>query len=163
MRQASFWQRLGLKIFVLLSYVSLFFFLMPLSWQLFWLVVGVVCGVVFLLFDELVGFRWYQEKPADSTLTKPRFLVSRSPLFLISLPPIALMVFTSFGSFWATGVLGGMMLWLLLEMVELRRDSVAFDRRFLPTIKGQVSPQHIQMILLSGWAFFVLLHLLVMI
>ena len=157
MQQASLAQRWGLKILVLLAYVSLFFFLLPLSWQLFWLVVGVVCGVAFLLVDESYAYRWYQEKSS----AKPRFLVSRSPLFLLSLIPLTIFVLTSSGSFWASGMMGGMTLFVLLEMTELRRDPAAFDKRFLPTIKGQVSPQHIQFILLGGWTFFALIHLLV--
>jgi hypothetical protein len=158
MQQASLAQRWGLKILVLLAYVSLFFFLVPLSWQLFWLVTGVVCGVAFLLADESYAYRWYQEKSSS----KPRFLVSRSPLFLLSLIPLTIFVLTSSGSFWASGMMGGMTLFVLLEMTELRRDPAAFDKRFLPTIKGQVSPQHIQFILLGGWTFFALIHLLVM-
>lgn len=156
MQQASALQRWGLKILALLAYISLFFFILPISWYLFWFIIGVLCGVGFLIADEQFLYRKYQEKPAD------RFLVTRSPLFLLSLIPLAVFVLTSSGSFWANGVMGGMMLLLLLEMTELRRKPPEFDQRFLSNIKGEVSPQHIQVILLSGWSFFALIHLLVM-
>ena len=155
MNQASASQRLGLKVLIILAYISVFFLLISSPWSLFWFGVGVISGMGFLLADERFLHRFYDEKPTD------RFLASRSPLFLLSLMPLTVFILTSSGSYWASGVMGGMTLFLLLEMTELRRDPAAFDLRFLPTIKGQVSPQHIQFILLSGWTFFALIHLLV--
>lgn len=163
MQQASLTQRFGLKLLVMLAYISVFFFLIAQTWSLIWFVIGVLCGVSFLIADEFYLRRWYQEGNTQSKSDAIKYLISRSPLFLLSLIPLTLFVFTSSGSFWASGVVGGMSLYLLLEMTELRHDAAAFDKRFLPTIKGQVSPQHIQFILLGGWTFFALIHLLVMI
>lgn len=142
-----------LKLVVLAAYAAIFYLVMPgwLGFVLFSL--GVVAGAGLLAVDEKYGRAWYQEKD------QPNFLVTRSPLFVLSLIPLSIMVFTSFGSLWASGLIGGMMLFLLLEMSELRRDSAAFDKRFLPTIKGEVQPRSIQLILLVGWTYFFLIHL----
>ncbi|MDO8303449.1 MAG: hypothetical protein Q7T18_09425 [Sedimentisphaerales bacterium] len=144
-----------LKILVLAAYVAIFFFLISSLWGLLWFAVGAVCGVALLIFDEAYGRQWYQEKGEQP------FLVSRSPLFLLSLIPLSVMVLTSIGNAWASGLVGGMTLWLLLEMMELRADPAVFDARFLPTIKGEVSSQTIHMMLLIGWTFFALLHIMV--
>jgi hypothetical protein len=143
-----------LKLLVLLGYVTLFFFVIPNLWNLVWFSVGVVLGAAFLLADERYFQALYQEK--GSTV----FLVSRSPLFVLSLLPLTIFVLTSSGSHWAYGVVGGLGLWLLLEATELRSDPATFDKRFLPTIKGEISRQNIQLVLLFGWLFFALVHLL---
>lgn len=155
MKFANTPRSLGLKILVLITYSLIFFFLIPSVWGIIWFVVGVLCGAGLLVADERSLYRWYREKD------DAKFLVSRSPLFLLSLIPLTIFVLTSSGSYWASGVVGGLILWLLLEMTERRADPTAFDQRFLSNIKGEVSPQHIQLILLSGWSFFALIHLLV--
>lgn len=146
---------LVLKMLVLIAYTSLFYFLVLSVWNLVLFAVGVLVGATFLIVDERALYHYYREK-GDA-----QFLVSRSPLFLLSLIPLTIFVLTSAGSYWASGVMGGMVLWLLLEMTELRSDPAAFDQRFLSTFKGEVSPQAIQIILLIGWIFFALIHLLV--
>lgn len=143
-----------LKILVVLAYLAAFFFLIPWGWHVLWFTVGVISGVGFLLADERVFCHWYREQATD------QFLVSRSPLFLFSLIPLTIFVMTSSGSFWASGMIGSMMLYLLLEMTELHREPGAFDQRFLQGIEGQVSGQIVQIILAIGWLFFVLANLL---
>jgi hypothetical protein len=145
-----------LKFLVLLAYLAIFAFLIPWGWHVVWFAVGVVSGVGFLVGDERVFYRWYRD-PATPT---EHFLVSRSPLFLLSLIPLTIFVVTSAGSFWASGMMGSILLYLLLEMTELRRELEVFDQRFLRGIKGQVSGQVVGWILLSGWLFFVLVQLL---
>lgn len=158
MQQASMAQRLGLKLLVVLAYATLFFFLIPQTWLLIWFVVGVLCGVGFLLADDFYLSSFYQE-PAQSK----KFLVSHSPLFLITLVPLALFVFTSSGSSWASGVVGGMMLFLLLEMTELRQQPVVFNQKFLADSQKNLSTNNVQLILVIGWLVFVMLHLLSMV
>lgn len=143
-----------LKLLVLMAYTAAFFFLIS-GWVNFVLfALGVMVGAGLLAVDEKYGRAWYQEEG------KQAYLVTRSPLFVLSLIPLSIMVFTSFGSLWASGLIGGMMLFLLLEMSELRRDPTAFDARFLPTVKGEVQQRSIQLILLAGWGYFALIHLL---
>jgi hypothetical protein len=144
----------GLKILVILAYLSIFLFLIPQGWHQLWFALGAISGAGFLLLDERLFVRWYRERPTD------HFLVTRSPLFLLSLLPLAVFVMTSSGSFWASGMMGSLVLWLLLEMSALRSDPTAFDRRFLQGISGQVSSPVVSIILSVGWAFFVLINLL---
>ncbi|MFH2118244.1 MAG: hypothetical protein ABII10_00685 [Candidatus Paceibacterota bacterium] len=147
-------QSLILKILVILAYLAIFLFLIPWGWHTLWFAVGVASGVGFLLGDEQFFARWYREQSTD------QFLVTRSPLFLLSLVPLTIFVMTSSGSFWASGMMGSMMLYLLLEMTELKRDPLAFDQRFLQGISGQASAQTVQLILFGSWAFFILANLL---
>src|SRR3989304_7414706 len=97
MNQASASQRLGLKVLIILAYISVFFLLISSPWSLFWFGVGVISGMGFLLADERFLHRFYDEKPTD------RFLASRSPLFLLSLMPLTVFILTSSGSYWAGG------------------------------------------------------------
>ncbi|OGJ37503.1 MAG: hypothetical protein A2383_00570 [Candidatus Pacebacteria bacterium RIFOXYB1_FULL_39_46] len=147
-------QVLIFKALVVLAYLAIFFFLIPWGWHVLWFSIGVLFGLGFLLGDEKFFFSWYREQVTD------RFLVTRSPLFLLSLIPLTIFVMTSSGSFLASGMMGSIVLYLLLEMTELKHDSLAFDQRFLQGISGQVSTQAIQLILLGGWLFFFLVHLL---
>lgn len=147
-------QFFALKTAIVLAYVSLFLLFIPAPWDFFWFAVGVLCGVAVPLLDEYILCFRYREKAADA------FLVSRSPMFILSLIPLSLMVLTSFGSLWASGLVNGIMLFLLLEMTGLRRDPVAFHKRFLSTIKGEASLQNTQFIVFAGWVFFAMMHVL---
>lgn len=148
---------LAVRLCVMAGYAAVCSLLIGSLWESVFFAVGVVCSLGVLLGDEAFFRRWYADKEA------PDFVVTRSPLFLISLIPISILVMMTFGSIWATGLIGGMLLFLLLEMTALRRDPVAFDQRFLKAVKGEVSPQGITRILLFGWAYFFLIHVLVIV
>ena len=138
-----------------MAYVAAFFFLISGLANFIWFAVGVACGLGFLLADEQYFVKYYQESEKSGR----QFLVTRSPLFLLALPPLAVMVLTSFGSFWASGVMGGMILWLLLEMLVYRAHPEAFAQRFLQGMKVESPAQTIQVALTSGWVFFVVVHI----
>lgn len=154
MAERTSFQAKLLIFLVLLAYAAVFFFVIPVFWHWIWFAVGVVSGVGLLILDETTGYRWYQEKG------EPAFLVSRSPLFLLSLIPLSVIVLTSFGNVWASGFIGGMTLFLLLEMIELRHSPEAFQTRFLRKVKTKISLRSINMLLLGALIFFLLIHLL---
>ena len=144
-------QLLVLKVLVVSLYLLVFWLLIGnwLTWL--WFGLGVVFGISFLMADEHLFVNWYQEE-------KNNYLVTRSPLFLLALLPLSVMVLTSFGSLWASGAVGAMMLWLLLEMSELRKSPAGFKDRFLQKMK--VEDSMINPIIVFGWVFFLLIHLL---
>ncbi len=117
-----------------------------------WFALGVASGLGFLYADEKYFVKYYQEDKS--------FLVTRSPLFLLALMPIAIMVITSFGSFWASGVVGGMMLWLVLEMLIYRSNPEVFAPRFLQGVKVKSIETSMRLMLIIGWSFFIVVHLL---
>jgi hypothetical protein len=153
MNNSQFSRSFLLKFLILLAYAAGFFFLIKETMDFGLFLLGVICGAGLLIGDELKFYQWYQEKNND-------FLVTRSALFMLSLPPLAVVVLTSFGSFWASGLIGGMMLWLLLEMLELRLQPAKFMARFMQGAKLKTTPQTVRMILAISSIFFLLVHLL---
>lgn len=143
-----------LKIAVLVAYAGLFYFLISSIWWFIWFVVGVLCAAALLMADEQIFCSWYREVGTET------FLVTRSPLFLVALIPLSLFVFTSSNSYWASGLVGGMFLFLLLEMTELRKQPVEFSRRFLQGTTPVTTLSTTQQIVLVGWGLCVLIHLI---
>lgn len=145
---------IALKLMVIAGYVGVCLLLIGSLWGGIWFAVGALCGVGLLVGDELYLHRYYQEKESNG------FLVSRSPLFLISLVPLSIAVLFSFGSIWANGLIGAMMLFILLEMLELRRFPDLFQKRFLQGVKAEAPKAVADSIILSATIFFLVIHLL---
>jgi hypothetical protein len=147
-------QSFFLKLAVLAAYTGAFYFLIISVWWFAWFAVGVLCAVTLLVADEQTLCAWYRDKETET------FLVTRSPLFLLALIPLSLFVFTSSNSYWASGLVGGMFLFLLLEMTELRRKPAEFSRRFLQGTTVVPSASAVMQMVLVGWAAFLAVHVL---
>lgn len=154
MTEQKFLVGMPVRFLVLALYAAVFLFLIPAWWDKAWFVIGILSGVILLIGDETKFHVWYQEKG------EPNFLVTRSPIFWLSLAPMSVIVLMSFGSVWANGLMGSLMLLLLLEMGELREQPAQFQQRFFQGAQTNLARQTIDILLWSGVAIFLVLHLL---
>ncbi len=56
------------------------------------LLTGGLAGILLLLLDEKIAFRWYQE---DTSHTSDRGLITRSPLFVFAMVPLYIYILSS--------------------------------------------------------------------
>lgn len=142
------------------------------SWSLF--LIGAVLGVSLAIADAKYLYTLYQEEPSSDegklvgetdaeTLPKTeKFIVSQSTLYVISLVPTAVFVFTSSASFLAMGLIGGLMIFLLVEMLQSLDKPAMFFSKFLAQAKFEATQQNLKKIIVSSVLFFVILHFLVL-
>lgn len=147
-------QSFFLKLAIVAAYTAAFYFLISSIWWFAWFGIGVLCAITLLVADEQTLCAWYRDAETKT------FLVTRSPLFLLALIPLSLFVFTSSNSYWASGLVGGMFLFLLLEMTQLQNQPAEFSRRFLQGTTASPSSSAIRQIVLAGWGAFILVHLI---
>jgi len=120
-------------------------------------VIGVVLGSLFLMADELFLFQYYFEKqiPAEE-----QQLITRSALFGVVLIPLALFVITSTGSRLGEGLIMGLILNLIVEMVEYRRPEAIFQERFLAETNIKVKQQDVNLLIVGAIFAFVVANFL---
>jgi hypothetical protein len=108
-----------------------------------WLAVGYVIGIGMMEFDELAAFRWYNE-------STEKFLITRSPIFLLSYLPLAIFGLTSSGSILGSGLLLGIGVTIWIEMLEMVKKPAEFKQRFLSQVAVPVSPAVHQRIVIGA-------------
>jgi len=118
---------------------------------------GVVLGFVFLLMDELFLYKYYFEKHTDDQVQQ---LITRSALFGVIMIPLALFVITSTGSRLGEGLIMGLILNLIIEMLEYRRPKVVFQQRFLADTKIEIDQQQVNLLILGAGLFFIFCNFL---
>ena len=85
--------------------LMIFFFTSAVSEFILFLI-GAFMGVGYAIIDEEYLYTLYQ----DNENKDKKFFVSQSSLYMLSLVPTSIFVFTSSGSFMAMGLMGGLIL-----------------------------------------------------
>lgn len=166
-----------LHLLVGVVYLCGIFFFVQEIWDFVIFAVATFLGMALVFADKKYFFRFYQEKEKPSlhsqevnqqeapsnqdTQAKENFYVTSSALFLLSLIPLSLYVFTSAGSFWALGTISGIFLYFLVEMYSLLSQPRAFFSHFLQGMKAESSQTNTQIIFSSFIIFFIVLHVFV--
>lgn len=146
-------KKFNLLVVFLYAFVLFFFMQRVVDFIIF--IVALLLGMLLFILDKKYLATYYHEKPEED------FYVTQSALFLFSLIPLALYVFTSAGSFWALGIMSGIFIFLLVEMRRLMSTPTLFFDHFLQGMKVEVSEKKARFIFYVFFAFFVLLHLFV--
>ena len=140
-------------------------------WSFLQFFIGVILGVSFTVLDEefLAGFYQDQEieqEPTNENLSVEssdnKFIVTQSPLYLISLIPTSIFIFTSSGSFLAMGIMGGLLLFFLVEMGKTLANPEVFYKQFFVSARFEKSKQNLERLFGGLLLFFVVLHFLVL-
>lgn len=137
-------------------------------WNYILFFLGTILGVGLAISDGKYFYQFYQEETPKTDLKQPEkkvknFLVTQSPLYLVSLIPLSIFVFTSSGSFLAMGLIAGLLLFLLVEMFNSLDQPTAFFAKFLTGTAFVASKQNLQKLFIGSISFFVILHFLVLI
>ena len=101
--------------------------------QVLWFVLGSYLGNLLLWLDGAVLYPRYNELQ-----TYPQKLITRSVLFIIAFLGAALFILTSSGSSLGAGMIIGIGVSLIGEMVAYLRQPQLFQQRFLYQLKRQV-------------------------
>lgn len=117
-----------------------------------WLSLGSFAGILLLWLDRHWLVRYYQEQKTD--------LLTRSPLFIISLAPLAVFVVTSTGTFLGNGLVLGILTGLLSEMWQLRLNPDAWSDHFLQNQKIRWSGSEVTHFTWAATVFVVVLSLM---
>ncbi len=163
-----------LQFLVLLIYALPFYLVIhPLTQYLLFLG-GLVAGRLFLLLDEKLFFKFYQNdeqaksesntetafSPAQmvsTTLNKQPTYVTRSVIFMLAYVGLAFYMVTSGGNRLAQGLVLGMGLSLLVEMWQKRNMPVAFNQYFLSQLKISLDKKAVAKIILAMFCFLLIL------
>jgi hypothetical protein len=135
----------------------IFFFTNSISEFILFLM-GALMGVGYAIIDEEYLYTLYQ----DDENKEKKFYVSQSSLYMLSLVPTSIFVFTSSGSFMAMGLMGGLILFFLVEMSKQLNSPELFFSKFLSLAEVDRSRENLQKILIGSILFFVILHFLVL-
>lgn len=93
--------------------------------------VGIFLGMALLEADEKYAYKYYD--PDEKRL------VTRSFLFLLSLPPLGLFLLTSTGSAMGVGMFLGIISILSLEFFSFRNNLQGFQKRYLSQLKRDIT------------------------
>lgn len=144
-----------LTIVAVLSYSFFLFFFVQKVVDFIIFVVALLLGIFLFFADRRYFSSYYHEKPDEN------FYVTQSALFIFSLIPLALYVFTSAGSFWALGIMSGIFIFIITEMYRLIRKPLIFSENFLQGMKVEISEKKARLVFYSFFTFFVLIHFFV--
>lgn len=103
-------------------------------WQVVWFVLGSYIGNLLLWIDGAVLYPRYNELQ-----TYPQKLITRSILFVLAFCGAALFILTSSGSSLGAGIVIGLGISLIGEMVVYVRQPQQFQQRFLYQLRRQPS------------------------
>lgn len=126
--------------------VAVFALVKGVSLSVLWLALGLGLGIGLLKADEW-WLRPYYDAPSepnadDATPSVSALpLITRSVLFMLAYIPVALFVVTSSGSWLGSGLVIGIGLVLLTELLQLRKDEVALRAHFVPHLKTPLTPR----------------------
>lgn len=169
-------KRLQFLIFSLFFLFSIIYFQAWQNWQsLLTFSFAYFLGFFLLLLDEKYLYSFYIEKtyisdknishentknPAASRDTNSIQLLTRHPLFIISLFLMGVFVLTSTGSVAGMALVISLNLFLFLEILQLRKEPLLFVQRFFASSKLLLSRKEIRLIcLFQGVCFLILLLL----
>lgn len=128
--------------------VALFALVKGVSLSAVWLALGLLLGILLPKVDEW-WLRSYYDTPPEPTPDNPTPsiatlpLITRSGLFILAYIPVALFVVTSSGSWLGSGLVIGIGLVLLIELLTLRQNEGAFRAHFVPHLKTPLTPRDI--------------------
>lgn len=142
-------------LIVAAGYLLLVFFFTKEIWDFIKLVIGVLLGIIFIIADEEYLYEFYQDDSSS------KFIVTRSTLYLLSLVPMALFVFTSSGSFLAIGMISGMLLFLITQMYQALKVPTLFFKKYFSLVRIAPTQQNMFGIFITSSLFFVILHFFV--
>jgi len=153
-------QQKKIKKFIVLAGLILFilWWLAKAQWQItrVWpeillLTIAYSLGLFLILGDEK-----YLQKIYGGELDN-KFLVTRSPLFLLALPILSIFMLTSTGSLAGIALIMAINLVILVEIWQLAPQQQVFNQYFLPGIKKEISLAEISIIKLVTLLYFLLL------
>jgi len=139
-------------------YSLMIFFFTSSIFEFILFLIGAFMGVGYAIIDEEYLYTLYQ----DNENKDKKFFVSQSSLYILSLIPTSIFVFTSSGSFMAMGLMGGLILFFLVEMAKQMSSPELFFSKFLSLADVKPSTKNLQKILVGSILFFVVLHFLVL-
>ena len=117
----------GIYLLAALFYSLMIFFFTSAISEFVLFLIGAFMGVGYAIIDEEYLYTLYQD---DENKDK-KFFVSQSSLYMLSLIPTSIFVFTSSGSFMAMGLMGGLILFFLVEMAKQMKTPELFFSKFL--------------------------------
>ena len=106
--------------------------------------IGTTLGVILMYLDESILHRYYLEPHAEKIK-----LMTRSLLFMISLPPLGLFIVSSTGSKLGIGLFLGIITVLLLELILYKENADFFHSRFMFQLKRKLSSKEIDFFVAS--------------
>ena len=118
-----------------------------------------VLGIFLLYIDEQYLYKFYIEKidlPSE-TSSHLSVLASRNFLFLLILPLLSVFVITSSGSILGIALILAINSYLLIEMWQLRYETLLFKERFLSAFKIEITAELIRKICWAGVIYFIFL------
>ena len=127
------------------------------NWETLFFVLGVLLGWVLLLLDEKQLFTVYNDQPINEAAPQT-FLATRSTLFLLVLVPLAFYVISSTSLMIGKGLVMGIIITLLVEMIKFRSQADRFNSRFWSMVKTKLDSQQILWVILTVIGFFLLLN-----
>ncbi len=146
------------KIIISLIYGALFYFFLQDWVQFLLFLAGVLLGLGLMVLDQKILHRYYLEE--NEMGANQEQLITRSALFNLILIPLALYVITSTRSSIGSGLVLGMLLIILEEMMEYRRPVNLFERRFLADTNFKVDKSQVNQIIAVMISVFLVLNLL---
>ncbi len=132
-----------------LLYATLFYFvkIVPLDGtfsSVIFFLVGFYLGNLLLWADGKFIYPFYNELQ-----TEPKQLITRSALFMLVYIVLGLFVITSSGQFLGVGMIFGIGLTLLSELVVTQKNIELFHHTFLFQLKRPLAPLEIQRLVLG--------------
>jgi len=128
-----------MQLFIQLIIISIYsgiayFFVQPLNnWLM--LVIGLILGFLFLLFDEKLGYKYYAQNQqlgvANLSSVQNKALISRSIIFLFVFIPLSLFVITSSGSPIGVGMIISMGFIYSQELWQIINSPELFFQKYL--------------------------------
>lgn len=119
----TYFLTIGLLLFVGIFYVTHYIW-----WHTVLFIIGLVLGLVLMVGDEKIGWKYYQE------VNQTTHLITRSLLFILAFIPLQVFVVTSTGSYVGVGMVLSIGLVLLTELWLVRHTPV-LEQRFLWQLK----------------------------
>lgn len=148
---------------LLVIYCLLMAIVLGFGWNAFLFAVGVLLGWMLLLADEKQLVSIYNDQPIKGETSHQPFLATRSTLFLLVMVPLAFYVISSTSLMTGKGLVMGIMLVLLVEMVKLRSQVDQFNSRFWSMVKTKLNSKQILWVIFMAVSFFLLLNFLIIV
>lgn len=148
-----------LQIFFVLIYaLPLYWLIHPLNAFIFF-IIGLLIAILLLLIDEKFLYRFYIDQIGFNEEKKYQ-LITRSFLFILAYLVMAVFVITSSGSNLGNGLVMGIALALLIEMIRYKDNPEQFNARFLSQFKNPLQLIQINYFIAIALLIFIFLNIL---